>query len=156
MRAGWHWRHGKGRAMDIRDTVLRFMGEDVFAVGAGMEIVELEAGRSRVRMPVTTRVLNGHGVVHGGALFTLADYAGAAAVNGLGRRSMAAGGTISFLKPTRSGTLTADAVVERGGRTLATVLVRVTNEKNELVALFQGTAFRTEEELGAAAGNLKV
>jgi len=124
------------------------MGEDRFAVDAGMEIVELEAGRSRVRMPVTERVLNGHGVVHGGALFTLADYAGAAAVNAMGRRSMAAGGTISFLKAMRGGTLTADATVERGGRTLATVSVRVTNDSGELVALFQGTGFRTDEELG--------
>ena len=133
--------------MDIREKVLRFMGEDRFAVGAGMVIAELAPGRARVRMPVTERVLNGHGVVHGGALFTLADYAGAAAVNALGRRSMAAGGTISFLRPTRTGTLTADATVEHGGRKLATVQVRVTNESGELVALFQGMGFRTDEEL---------
>jgi acyl-CoA thioesterase len=52
---------------------------------------------------------------------------------------------LSFLRPTRSGTLCAEATEVSRSRRISTCTVRVTNDAGELVALFQGTAFIKDE-----------
>ncbi len=49
--------------------------------GLGMELVELATDRAVVRMTVDERMVNGHGIAHGGFVFTLADSAFALACN---------------------------------------------------------------------------
>ncbi len=129
--------------MDLRD----FFEGDRFAAHAGVELVSVSRGRARTRLRVADRHLNGAGVVQGGALFTLADLAFAAAVNSHGQAALAVDTSLSFVKAVSGGTLLADArEVARSAR-LATCLVRVTAEEGHLVALFKGTAYRKKETL---------
>ena len=53
--------------------------------------------------------------------------------------------SVSFLKATRTGTLTAEATEVSRSRKISTCTVRVTNDAEELVALFQGTAYVKDE-----------
>jgi len=46
--------------------------------------VQVAPGQAEVRMPLDQRHLNGAGIVHGGAIFSLADVAFAAASNAHG------------------------------------------------------------------------
>lgn len=85
------------------------------------------------------------GTVHGGAIFSLADFALGAATKTCGKVAPAISGNISFLKPIRSGTLYAEAIEASRSRKLAVYAVRVTNDAGELVALFQGTAYIKDE-----------
>ena len=62
-------------------TLKDFFKGDRFAALAGVELLEVGEGRARARMLVTHDHLNGGGWCQGGALFTLADLAFAAAVN---------------------------------------------------------------------------
>jgi acyl-CoA thioesterase len=66
-------------------------------------------------MTVLPAMVNGLGITHGGAIFTLADTAFSLAANSYNERTVAAHCSISFLRPTRLG----DRVVAR-----ATELVR--------------------------------
>ena len=92
-------------------------------------------------MTVESRHLNSVGTLHGGAVSTLADLAFAAACNAAGEVAVGVNMSITCLKAVRSGTLEAEAVEISRSRKLSTVTVRVTDEQQELVALFQGTAY---------------
>lgn len=69
----------------------------------GMELVELRAGRAALRMTVTDAMVNGHGIVHGGYVFTLADSAFACACNSHGPVTVAAGADITFVASANAG-----------------------------------------------------
>ncbi len=69
--------------MPTLDEIKKRFAEDHFATeAAGAEIIEAEPGRAVCAMPVSPRLLNANKVPMGGALFTLADFAFAVAVNG--------------------------------------------------------------------------
>jgi acyl-CoA thioesterase len=84
----------------------------------GMEIAEIKAGQATLTMIVKPEMVNGHGIAHGGFIFTLADSAFAFACNSRNERAVAAQGSITFLRPGKLGDrLTATArEVSRSGR----------------------------------------
>jgi acyl-CoA thioesterase len=124
-----------------------FFAGDRFAAGAGIELLSVAEGSARARLAVEERHLNAAGVVQGGALFTLADLAFAAASNSRGRVALATSAEIRFVKAVRSGVLVAEAREEAASRRFSTCVVRVSDEAGELVALFTGTAFRKDDPL---------
>jgi acyl-CoA thioesterase len=69
----------------------------------GIELVEAVDGTALMRMTVGDGMINGHGLCHGGVLFTLADSACAYAANSRGPDSVAAGATIDYFEPARHG-----------------------------------------------------
>ena len=120
-----------------------FFGRDRFAAGAGIELVDVREGYARARFTVEDRHLNTAGVVQGGAVFTLADFAFAAACNSHGALALAVSTTLAFVKGVRAGAvLVAEAREEGLTRKVSTCSVRVTDGDGELVALFTGTAYR--------------
>ena len=121
--------------------------KDRFATGIGIELLEVGTGRAVARMAVGPGHLNAAGVVQGGAIFTLADFAFAVASNSRGNVALAIEAHVTFLRAVRTGVLRAEATEEGGSRRLSTCTVRVTDEAGTLVALFTGTAFRKEDPL---------
>ncbi len=112
---------------------------DRASAGLGMVLESVGPGRAVMRMMVTEAMVNGHGICHGGFIFTLADSAFAYACNSHGARAVAQHGAITFLRPARRGeTLRAEAV-ERvvAGRSGLTD-VRVTGAGGEVVAELRG------------------
>jgi len=115
---------------------------DQFARHVGIQILETREGFARVRMCIAPHHLNGMGMVHGGAIFSLADLAFEAACNSHGYQSVAINVSISYVKPASAGTLYAEAMeVATEGR-LGCCTVRVTDDGGDLVALFQGLSYR--------------
>ena len=121
--------------------IAEFLGRDRFATGNGMSIVEVRPGYGRAEMTVEPRHLNAVGTLQGGALFTLADLAFAAASNSHGTVAVSCQADITHFKAVTSGKLT--AVAEEISRThkLSTCVVHVTHEFDGLVALFKGIAY---------------
>ena len=77
--------------------------EDNASRGLGMEIVKIGAGHAVLAMTVKPEMVNGHGIAHGGFIFTLADSAFAFACNSYNERTVAAHGNISFIRPGKLG-----------------------------------------------------
>ncbi len=120
-----------------------FFLADRFAAGAGIELLEVRAGYARAQFTVEDRHLNAFGVVQGGAVFTLADFAFAACCNSHGVLALALSMSLNMVKGVRAGTvLVAEAREEGLSRKISTCTVRVTDGDGELVALFNGTAYR--------------
>ena len=110
-----------------------------------MRLVELRPGFAKTCFTVENRHMNNVGMVHGGAIFTLAAFAFGAAARSGGKVAVGVNTNLSFLKATRSGTLYAEATEISRSRKLSVCTVRVTNDAGELVAFFQGTAYITDE-----------
>jgi acyl-CoA thioesterase len=85
--------------------------------------------------------------VHGGALFTLADFAFAVASNSHGQLAMGINTSMSFIKAVSGGTLYGEAQELSLNRRLGNYQVKITDEAGQLIAQFQGTAFRKDESL---------
>src|SRR4051794_41716131 len=64
----------------------------------GIEITDVSPGCATASMVVREDMANGHGICHGGYVFTLADTAFAFACNTYDERTVAAGADISFLE----------------------------------------------------------
>ncbi len=122
------------------------MEKDAFGRFIGIEAVFIEPGRARMRLDPDDRHRNGLGMVHGGALFTLADLALAAAANAGEHSAVAINASMTFVKPGRHGPLFAEARELSTGRTIAAYAVDVTNSDGVLLASFQATVYRREKK----------
>ena len=126
------------------ETVFQVMQKDRFAGYNQIELLEVGEGTAKARMVITENHLNGVGIVQGGALFTLADLVFAAASNSRGKIAVTLDANVNFIKAVSSGVLTATAWEIDLKRTVGVYRVEVKNEKDELVAIFQATAYRKE------------
>jgi acyl-CoA thioesterase len=114
----------------------------------GMSIVAVAPGSATIAMPVRPDMLNGHGMCHGGFMFTLADSAFAYACNSYNQNTVASACAIDFLAPARRGDVLEAEAVERSrsGRTgVYDITVKVRGGKT--VALFRGKSYRIDGEV---------
>lgn len=107
----------------------------------GLTLEEVGPGYARMTCKVRDEHLNGHGICHGGIIFTLADSAFAFACNSHNRVAVAQHNSISFLSPGKAGeVLVAEAqemsLTGRSGLTDVTV----TGGDGRQVALFRGAS----------------
>ena len=100
----------------------------------GVEIEEVGPDYSRLRLEIRPESLNPHALVHGGALFTLADNAAGSAVSTDGRAYVTQAGDIHFLRVQAEGSVAAEARVLHRGRRTALVEVKLIGEEDRLVA----------------------
>lgn len=117
----------------------RMYADDVASQTLGITITDVAAGTAIASMTVRDDMVNGHGICHGGYVFTLADTAFAFACNTYDDVTVAAGADISFLEPVHRGDeLTAKGVeLSRRGRSgLYDVTVRT--GAGTVVAEFRG------------------
>src|SRR5512140_3457723 len=91
------------------DTIRAMFENDRFAKHSGIELVSVSPGQATARMVLQPQHLNGVGTVQGGAIFTLADFAFAAAANSHGKVAVAVNVSITFMKAATTGVLTAEA-----------------------------------------------
>lgn len=115
--------------------------------GLGMSLEAVAPGRAQVSMSVTEAMVNGHGICHGGFIFTLADSAFAYACNSYGEAAVAQHCAITFLRPVRLGeTLHADAVERALAGRSGIYDVQVTGEDGRIVAEMRGHSRRVGEK----------
>ncbi len=112
---------------------------DRASAGLGMTLDHVAPGEARLSMTVTERMTNGHGMCHGGFIFSLADSAFAFACNTRNARAVAAQCAITFLRPVKLGErLIANATMRASaGRTGIYDIVVVT-EAGVVIAEFRG------------------
>ncbi len=126
--------------MEIKE----FFEQDRYAALSGIELVDVKQGWAKTRMEIKDCHLNAGNVVQGGAIFTLADLAFAAAVNSYGNLALGIQTSINYLKSASKGTLFAEAKVINLHKKLAYFHVDVTGDNGDLIAVFSATAYRKE------------
>jgi acyl-CoA thioesterase len=129
-------------------VVAHMMEHDKFSQWLGIEVVEIREGYSKIRMTVREEMLNGFGIVHGGIAFSLADSAFAFACNNRNNLSVALDTSINLTKAVQVGDiLVAEAKEIHNGKSTGLYHIAITNQKQEVVALFKGTCFRMGKKL---------
>lgn len=128
-------------------TAKDFFDGDKFAKLIGVELMEVGSGYAKARMEIKPTHLNGGGVCQGGAIFTLADFAFAAATNSHARLTFSITSNINFFKSEKSGCLYATAKEVFNHKKLSNCEVQITNEAGELIATFNGNGYRKDIDL---------
>nr|WP_325216497.1 PaaI family thioesterase [uncultured Oscillibacter sp.] len=93
-----------------------------------------EADRAVYRLDIRPESRNPYGMVHGGALYTLADDAAGTAAHGDGRHYVTQHGDLHFLDNRAHGTIRAAGRVRHRGRSTVLVDVEITDESGVLLA----------------------
>jgi acyl-CoA thioesterase len=132
-------------AQKCRDTMWT---NDLASQDLGIEVEVTAPGKAVATLSVAKNMVNGHDICHGGFIFTLADTAFAFACNTYNRVTVAAGASIEFVRPGRLGDLLTARASEahRGGRT-GIYDITVSNQDDELIAIFRGRSYATREPL---------
>lgn len=126
---------------------------DWFSQWLGIERVSVEPGACVLRMTIRKEMLNGFGIAHGGITYSLADSALAFASNGHGRMAVSVETSISHLEQLREGdVITAIAEEMSLSNKIGVYHISVKNQKDEVVALFKGTVYRTGKDWFPAEG----
>ncbi len=113
--------------------------EDAASQGLGMHLVAVAPGSAVLTMTVREDMVNGHGICHGGYIFTVADSAFAFACNTYDQVTVAAAADITFVRAAKLGDeLTASGSEQvRYGRSGIYDII-VTDQDGEMVAVFRG------------------
>lgn len=127
--------------------IYEFFKKDRFAVENGVELVHVEPDCAHARMEISERHLNSYGAVMGGAIFTLADYAFAAAMNAKGGICVSSGANINFFHPPKGEYIIAKAKEVSSGRRLCTCNVDIFDAQGTLVARYTGNGYFKDERL---------
>lgn len=130
------------------EKIKQFFKRDKFAELAGIELLEVTPGKAKAKMVVQKHHLNGVDIVHGGAIFTLADLVFAAASNSHGTVAVAINASISYIKASPVGTvLIAEGREISCNPKLGIYSIDVKNEQGEMIASFQGMVYRKKDLL---------
>ena len=126
-------------------TLKEFFKRDRYAVMTGCELLDIREGYARARMTVEEHHLNGADFCQGGALFTLADLAFAAAVNSHLVLTVSTSSNMTFLRSVPLGaTVYAEATELVDHHRMPYAEVRITDEQGRLVAIFTSSGYRKQ------------
>lgn len=140
------------------DTLARACATALFASDRpaqtlGIVIQEIRSGFARLEMTIGDAMVMGHGIAHGGIIFTFADTAFAYACNSRNICYVALDVTMSFVAPARLGDRLEAVAEERSVRGRTGVYdISVLQASGELVAVFRGTCYRIAGSVLEGAG----
>ncbi len=125
----------------MTNNLIKNIENDRFAKLCGIRIIQIESDYAKIEMKITDNHLNGVHSVHGGAIFTLADYAFAAASNSNGLTTVGINANIAYYKSPTGKCLTAEATKIAGQNKICGYNVDIYDEDDEIIARFTGMGY---------------
>ncbi|MBP3336391.1 MAG: PaaI family thioesterase [Ruminiclostridium sp.] len=129
--------------MRTLNEVREFFANDRFATDNGAVIEQIGENSATVSMEIQDHHRNAVGIVMGGAIFTLADFAFAVASNHEKPGTVSLSANITFLKASKGNKLIAKAECVRNGRTTCYYRVTVTDDTGALIAEVTTSGYKT-------------
>ena len=134
---------GAGDDVRVSDELRDRIASDPYCATLGIDLLALEPGRAVTELTVTDELANFHDTPHGGAIYSLADAAFAAASNSHGETALALETNVSYLKAVDVGeTLTATAEETHLADRTAEYEVVVRADDEDRGATFRGRVYR--------------
>ena len=119
-----------------------YLAGDIYAMESGITLDALEGSTATCSMTLTKRHRNANGGVMGGAIFTLADFAGAVAGNNIHRPTVAQQVSCNFLSGSRGSRLIATARCRKDGKTTCVINIDVVDDLGRDIAQFVMTSYK--------------
>lgn len=135
----------QGMDTDASSKMIQRVRNDRFAKMIGARLVEAAPGRAVAELELKEDHLNGVDRVQGGVIFTLADYAFAAASNAEGFPTVGVNVNISYFRAPRGPVIRAVAREIQAGKRICGYQVDVLDADGSLVASFAGMGYRKPE-----------
>ncbi|MBL7822256.1 MAG: hotdog fold thioesterase [Saprospiraceae bacterium] len=134
---------------NIPEKVLnRMFNQDGFSQWLGIEKLLVNEGHCILKMKIRKEMLNGFKVAHGGISYSLADSAFAFSCNSYNKISLSIETSISHSKPIVEGDeLIAESKMITQSNKIGNYQVIIKNQKDEIVAVFNGICYRTEKQV---------
>jgi len=130
-----------------QNVVAHMMQSDAFSQWLGVEVMAVREGYCKLKMTMRAEMTNGFNIAHGGISYSFADSALAFASNARGTHAVSIETSIAHTRPAHTGDiLFAEAIEKSHTRRFGIYEVSVTNAREELIALFKGTVYRTGKE----------
>ena len=127
---------------DDLQVLRRRAEEEPFATKMGIKVVGLGEGYALTEMPLEEDLKNIHGIVHGGAIFSLIDAAFELASNSHGVPAFALNMNITFHQPPKKGPLRAEAKEISATKRIASYLIEARDARGALIASCQALVYR--------------
>lgn len=126
----------------MEGDLIKRVSNDRFARLAGVRLIELKPGYAVTEMEITENHLNGVDRVQGGAIFTLADYAFAAASNSDGIPTLGININITYFKSPSGSRIRAVASEISVQNRIGGYRVDIFDDDGSLIACFNGLGYR--------------
>jgi len=128
-----------------------------FAKHMGMTVRDIGPGYAKVEARYSEKMFNFHGLIHGGAIFSLIDEAFGAASNSHGTIALALNMNITFIKPAKiHSMLIAEAKEESRSKHTATYHIEVHQRgenEDQKIAVCQALVYRKDKILPFLEGD---
>ncbi|WP_455580983.1 PaaI family thioesterase [Dysosmobacter sp.] len=112
-----------------------------------IEMESVERDRAVFRLTIRPESKNPYGMVHGGAIYTLADNATGVAAHTDGRYYVTQTSALHFLRNQSEGTVRANAWVRHRGRSTVLTAVDITGQDGRLIATGEFTFFCVDKSV---------
>ena len=130
----------------MRDTQER-MRKNAFMLHNHIKLESVERDRAVFKLDIRPESCNPYGMVHGGAIYTLADNATGTAAHSDGRYYVTQTSALHFLRNQSRGTVRATAWVRHRGKSTVLTSVDITSEDGKLLATGEFTFFCVDKAL---------
>ena len=138
--------------MDMTEKFIEANGRNRFIVHNGIEVEKVERDRALLRLDIRDESRNIYGLVHGGAIYAMADNAAGCAASTDGRSYVTQAGGMRFIRNQADGRVFAEARVSHRGRSITLVAVEVRGEGDKKLAEGEFTFFCVDPDVMAAKG----
>lgn len=112
-----------------------------------IELESVERDRAVFKLTIRPESKNPYGMIHGGAIYTLADNATGTAAHTDGRYYVTQTSALHFLRNQSEGTVRATATVRHRGRSTVLTAVDITGDDGRLIATGEFTFFCVDKDI---------
>jgi len=131
----------------MNHQIKQLLANDRFATYVGLELVKIQPGYALVKLEIADKHLNGVNMIQGGAIFTLADFAFAAAANAGGQVTVGINANVAYYKGSKGNTLIAEAQEMSVSKTIVHYKVNIVNEHQEDIAQVNFVGFKKQDRM---------
>ena len=132
---------------DLEQMTMERLKRNGFMNYNHIEMERVEPDRAVFRLEIRPESKNVYGMVHGGAIYTLADNASGAVAHTDGRTYVTQTSALHLLRNQTSGTIRANAYLRHRGRSTCLVSVDIVGEGGKLLATGEFTFFCVDKNI---------
>jgi len=132
---------------DFTDAMRKKEQDNRFVVHNHIRMVLVEENRAVFELDIHPESKNSFGMVHGGAIYAMADNAAGFAVHTDGRHHVTQTSSMHFMRNQSEGVVRADARIRHRGRATTLVSVDITGDEGKLIATGEFTFFCVDKSL---------
>jgi len=129
------------------EKLKNFFKDDTLAVTMGIQIVSASFEKAVCTMTVSDDFLNAKGGVHGGTIYSLADFTFAVASNLGGKLSVTLDASVTYFRPAKDNKLVATAVLVSSTKHTCNYIISVCDGQGRLIANVVMNGYRNDVDI---------